>query len=139
VEHLREPHQVEMAFLRYVARYVRRPPIAQHRFVEITDQEVKFWTKDLRLKRKVITGYSLEEFVNTLAEHVPDLYRHAIRYFGLLAPRTKSRTFAALFTLLRQEKRPRPKQLNWRNSLRKYFGVDPLIDSSGQPMFGPIG
>src|SRR5437660_1180743 len=38
-------------FLRYAGRYIRRPPIAQHRFVKITDREVQFWRKDLREKR----------------------------------------------------------------------------------------
>lgn len=70
----------------------------------------------------------------TLAEHVPDRYRHAIRYFGLLAPRSKGRTSAALFALLGQKKRPRPPWLSWANSLRKHFGVDPLVDSNGLSM-----
>jgi len=121
-------------FLRYAGRYIRRPPIAQHRFEEITDREVQFWRKDLKQKRRVLTRYSIEEFVATLAEHVPDHYRHAIRYFGLLAPGSKRQTSAALFALLGQEKRPRPSRLSWANSLRKHFGVDPLVDSGGRSM-----
>jgi hypothetical protein len=65
---------------------------------------------------------------------VPDRYRHAMRRFGLLAPRTQRTTSAAMFLLLGQKKRPRPPRLSWRNSLRKYFRVDPLIDSHGQDM-----
>ncbi len=122
-------------FLRYAGRYIRHPPIAQHRFVKITDREVQFWRKDLKLKRKELTQYSIEEFVAVLAEHVPDRYRHAMRYFGLLAPRSKSRISAAIFVLLGQKKRPRPQRLSWANSLYKYFGVDPLIDSLDQPMY----
>ncbi len=121
-------------FLRYVARYVRLPPIAQHRFTKITDREVEFLTKDLKEKRVVTTHYSIEEFVDALAEHVPDRYRHAMRRFGLLAPRTQHTASAAMFLLLGQTKRPRPPRLSWRNSLRKYFGVDPLVDSRGQCM-----
>jgi Putative transposase/Transposase zinc-binding domain len=121
-------------FLRYAGRYVRRPPIAQHRFLKITDQEVLFWTKDLREKRVVVTRYPIKEFVAILAEHVQDRYRHAIRYFGLLAPRSKGQTSAALFLLLGQKKRPRPRRLSWANSLWKDFGVDPLRDSRGQAM-----
>ena len=121
-------------FLQYAGRYIRRPPIAQHRFVKITDREVQFWRKDLKEKRRVLTWYSIEEFVATLAEHVPDRYRHAIRYFGLLAPASKGRTSAALFVLLGQKKRPRPPRLSWRSSLRKDFGVDPLVDRRGQSM-----
>jgi len=121
-------------FLRYAGRYVRRPPIAQRRFTKITDMEVQFWTKDLREKRRVITRYSIEEFVAALADHVPDRYQHAIRYFGLLAPGSKKKTSAALFTFLKQKKRPRPKRLSWRISIRRDFNRDPLLDKDGRTM-----
>lgn len=108
-------------FLRYAGRHARRPPIAQRRFVRITDKEVWFWTNDLRKKRKVIDRYSIEEFVVLLAEHVHDRHRHAIRYFGLLAPGTKRKTSDALFLMLKEKKRPRPGRLGWRASIRKEF------------------
>jgi hypothetical protein len=130
VSHFRSKSQ----FLRYAGRYARRPPIAQHRFVEITDREVRFWTKDLKEKRTVETRYLLHEFVAALADHVPDRCSHAIRYFGLLAPGSKNTTSAALFLLLRQKRHPRPKRLRWRHSLQKCFGIDPLVDRHGQVM-----
>jgi hypothetical protein len=121
-------------FLRYAGRYARRPPIAQRRFVHITENEVWFWTDDLRQKRKVIDRHSTAEFVSLLAEHVADRYQHSIRYFGLLAPRSKQKTSYALFMLLRQKKRPRPKRLGWRASIWKDFGQDPLLDRRGKHM-----
>jgi hypothetical protein len=121
-------------FLRYAGRYVRRPPIAQYRFVEITDREVRFSAKDKIGKRRVQISVSPQEFVAMLAEHVPDRYQHAIRYFGLLSPRSKAQTSAAIFALLGQRKRSRPRRLSWAFSLRRDFGVDPLIDRRGQPM-----
>ena len=121
-------------FLRYAGRYVRRPPIAQYRFVKITDREVRFWTKDKIQKRRVNISFTPEEFVATLAEQVPNRYQHAIRYFGLLAPGSKARTSAAVFLLLGQQKRPRPRRLSWAFLRRRDFGVDPLIDRRGQRM-----
>jgi hypothetical protein len=121
-------------FLRYAGRYVRRAPIAQHRFLEIDERHVVFLTKDLKQKRTVETRLSPQEFVATLAQHVPERYEHAIRYFGLLGPRSIGLTSAALFALIGQQKRPRPRRLSWANSLRWHFGVDPLIDSQGGPM-----
>jgi len=126
--------QTKEHFLRYAGRYVRHPPIAQHRITKVTDREVEFWKKDLKLKRRVEMRYSVEEFVTVLADHVPDHYRHAIRYCGLWAPGSKARTSAAIFALLRQQKRSRPRRLSWRHSLQRYFGRDPLIDSHGQYM-----
>jgi hypothetical protein len=121
-------------FLRYAGRYVRPPPIAQRRFLKITDEEVLFWTKDLREKRIVETRYTGPEFVSLLAEHVPGRYQHAMRYFGLLAPRAKGRTSTAIFLLLGQKRRPRPRRWSWAFSLRVHFGVDPLRDRSGNLM-----
>src|SRR5207248_4479288 len=115
-------------FLRYAGRYIRRLPIAQHRFVKITDQEIEFLRYDLKLKKWVLTCYSVADFISTLADHVPDRYHHAIRYFGLLAPGAKAQTGAAIFALLGQKKRTRPRRLGWAASLRKDFGRDPLVD-----------
>ena len=121
-------------FLRYAARYLRRPPIASWRLLKITNNEVEFVAKDTKAGLLVATRVALPHFVHLLADHVPDYYQHGIRYFGLLAPPAKRLTRAALFLLLGQTLRPRPERSSWRNSLLKYFGVDPLIDSCGQAM-----
>ena len=120
--------------LRYAGRYARRPPIAQHRFRKIDRQEIRFLTKDTRKKRIVETTYTPAEFVATLAHHIPDRYRHNIRYFGLLAPRVRCQTHDAVFALLGQERLGKPRRLRWAASLKKSFGVDPLLDREGQRM-----
>jgi len=48
-------------FLGYAARYIRRPPIAQHRFQEIRPV-VKFWTKDTATKETVLDELPKEQF-----------------------------------------------------------------------------
>jgi hypothetical protein len=120
-------------FLKYAARYVRRPPIAKWRILRVADGQVAYVAK---VKRGVLAAArcTLDRFVRLLAAHVPDNYRHAIRYFGILAPRARGQMYPALFLLLGQERQPRPQRLSWRASLLKYFGVDPMIDSFGQEM-----
>jgi len=119
---------------RYIGRYARRPPIAEQRIIEINDNWVVFWTKDHKLKRKVETWYSPERFVDLLSEHVLDSNQHAVRHYGLLSPRSKNRTQALFFSLLNQHKRPRPKRLSNRESVKTLFNRDPLLDSKGQEM-----
>jgi hypothetical protein len=121
-------------FLGYAARYIRRPPIAQHRFQEIDGPVVKFLTKDTATKETVLDELPKEEFVQILADHVPEKHVHSVRYYGLLAPRSRSRAFAIMFTLLDQKRRSRPRRLSWAEMIMKYFGRNPRIDSRGQPM-----
>ena len=122
-------------FLRYVGRYVRRPPVAQHRLQRVTDQAVEYLAKDTRNHNRLSrVRFSNEEFLVVLKEQVPNRGANAMRYFGLLAPRTKACTWAAVFTLLGQKRRPYPSRLSWRWLHWKTFGTDPLVDTFGQVM-----
>ena len=82
----------------------------------------------------VITRYTTADFLAALADHVPDRYRHNIRYFGLLSPRSKGRTHDTVFALLGQERRGKPWRLSWAALIKKSFGVDPLLDGQGNRM-----
>jgi len=93
-------------WLKHDGRYIRRPPIAQHRLRRINNDRVEYLARDTRNKRSVPVQYKNEEFVDLLIQHVPDPGRHAMRYFGLLSPRCKARHWAAIFVLLNQQQRP---------------------------------
>lgn len=121
-------------FLRYAARYIRRPPIAMWRILRIVDGEVKFVAKDTKNKRMACSRCTLDQFVRLLAAHVPERYDHGIRYFGLLAPQTKHRLEAGVLLSLGQSRKPRPRRLTWRELMKKSFGSDPMTDSAGAEM-----
>src|SRR5690242_387124 len=118
-------------FLRYAGRYVLRPPIAQHRITNIGKQSVTFWTKDKRLGCRVDVQCSPEEFIDRWAQHLPEHYQHAVRCFGLYAPRVLRQTSAAVFALLGQQQRSRPRPVPWADSIKRAFGKDPLLDDRG--------
>jgi len=124
----------KLHFLGYAGRYIRRLPISQRRILCVADEEVVYQSKDTRTKSVVETRCAPAEFVTLLSQHVPDRYRHSMRYFGLLAPRTKRTTEAAIFLLLRQKQRSRPPRVGWRNALIRDFQTDPLRDSEGETM-----
>ena len=121
-------------FLQYAGRYVRRPPIAQRRITHMGERTVTFWAKDKKLHRRVYVTCSLEEFVDRLAQHIPERYQHAVRSFGLFAPRALSQTSGSVFAILGQERRPRPKPRPWADSIKRDFGRDPLLDPTGKRM-----
>ena len=121
-------------FLRYAGRYVRRPPIAQRRITYVGDGIVRFWFKDKRQDKRVSLECSIEEFVDRWAQHIPERYQHAVRSFGLFAPRTLSQASTTIFALLGQEQVQRPKPHRWADSLKRDFGQDPLLDHMGKRM-----
>jgi hypothetical protein len=121
-------------FLQYAGRYVRRPPIAQRRITCVGKGTVRFWYKDKKLDRRINVECSLEEFVDRWAQHIPERYQHTVRSFGLFAPRSLNRTSAAIFALLGQKRKPRPKPRRWSDSIKRDFGRDPLLDNAGQRM-----
>ena len=121
-------------FLEYAGRYVRRPPIAQHRITLVSNQEVRFWAKDKRSKERVEIVCSPEEFVDRWSQHVRDHYQNAIHSFGLFSPRALRHTAAAICVVLGQKHRPRPKPIPWAAALRYQFHTDPLRDRHGDRM-----
>ncbi|HWW14785.1 MAG TPA: transposase [Candidatus Dormibacteraeota bacterium] len=121
-------------FLRYAGRYARRPPIAQCRIHWIGKRTVRFWYKDKKLRRRVEVECSQEEFIDRWAQHIPERYQHAVRSFGLFAPRVVGQTSSAILVILRQGRRPRPKPRPWAESLKRDFGRDPLLDRTGKRM-----
>jgi hypothetical protein len=121
-------------FLRYAGRYVKRPPIAQRRITWIGERTVGFWYNDKKLRRRVHVQCPVEAFIDRWAQHIPEPYQHAVRNFGLFAPRTLGQTSAATFVILRQEQRPRPKPRAWAESIQRDFGHDPRLDQTGKIM-----
>jgi hypothetical protein len=121
-------------FLKCAGRYLRRPPIAQRRITYIGERTVTFWVKDKKQHRRLYVQCSLEEFIDRWAQHIPERYQHAVRAFGLFAPRALRQTSAAIFTILGQRPRPRPKPRRWAESLKQDFGYDPLLHDTGQRM-----
>jgi Putative transposase/Transposase zinc-binding domain len=121
-------------FLGYAARYIRRPPIAQHRFRKIDGSTVTFVTKDTATGETVLDEVPKEHFIKILADQAPDKFRHSIRYYGLLAPRSRNRAFTILYALLGQKRARRPRRLSWAEMLQRYFNRNPLLDSRGERM-----
>jgi len=117
----------------HIGRYIRKPPIAQYRLTRIDDHHVQYLAKDTKNRRLTPVIYSNEEFVRLLMPHVNDRYRNSMRYFGLLAPRSKM-LLTKVFSVLKQEQRPRPMRLGYAESIYRTFGQNPLIGLDGEPL-----
>jgi hypothetical protein len=122
------------SLVRYMARYLRRPPIAERRLLSYDGQKVSFWYKDTETEQILQECYSADEFIRRWAEHIPDRYCHGVHYFGLLAPWCKGSLYEVFLALLKQERRPRPRRTPWRKLIRLIYRRDPLRTLRGEVM-----
>jgi Putative transposase len=122
-------------FFQYEGRYARRPAIAQRRITHIDQRTVQFWAKDKRSGQVVQIRHSLEDFIDLWAQHLLKRYRHAVRYFGLFAPRAVNQMFDQIFAAIGQKRRARPTPPRWADSRKQMSGQDPLVDKIGQRMY----
>ena len=114
----------------HIGRYIRKPPIAQYRLTRLNAGEVQYLAKDTRKRCLTPVTYTNQEFLALLIPHIADRYCNSMRYFGLLAPRSK-RLLPVVFDLLKQKQKPKPARLTWAMSLAQTFGTYPLIGPDG--------
>ncbi len=122
--------------LAYIARYIGRPPIPNRRILEFDAHSVRFCYRD-KLDNDCVHEATIptQEFIDRLIEHIREPYQHGVRYFGLLSPRAKSARYHAYLRLLGEPWQGPVPPLRWADARYLSFGVDPLVDRWGNPMF----
>lgn len=121
-------------FFQYGGRYARRPVIARGRIIDHDERTVRFSAKDKYSGKRILIRCSLEKLVDLWAQHILRRYKHAVRYFGLFAPRAINRMFDQIFAAIGYKRQPRPTPPSWAESLKQMTRRDPLLDSTGQRM-----
>ncbi|MGB0075393.1 MAG: transposase, partial [Terracidiphilus sp.] len=127
VNYYRDPERA----LKYNSRYIRRPPLPEYKIVDYDGGQVTFRVKDTKLKCFRNETKSIKDFIAILASHAPDRYRHGIRYFGLLAPRSIADSFAVFCKLIRYQRPATPRPPSWARSIWRTYRRDPLASRRG--------
>ncbi len=123
-------------FFQYGGRYARRPVIAQSRITDLNldKQIVCFLAKDKYSGKRIQIRCSLEKLIDLWAQHILKRYKHAVRYFGLFAPRAANQMFDPIFFAIGYKRQPRPAVPRWAEFIKEMTGRDPLLDRVGQRM-----
>ncbi|MCL0064165.1 transposase [Dehalococcoidia bacterium] len=114
----------------YIVRYAKRPPLAEWRILdygknpESDEYRVTFSYKE-RGRPEVKWTLPVEKFIGLLIQHIPPQHFRVVRYFGVLATKTK-----AFFKRILKKLFRRMKQMtdfaSWRERLISFTGKDPL-------------
>jgi hypothetical protein len=109
--------------IRYMARYVRHPAIADSRIVGYDTKNVIFiYEKDGKEVKVIMDKF---EFIHNVIKHIPNKNFKMVRYFGLHSRRIKKKVkkiMGKLGKVIKVLIRP----FNWRKNIEKYTGKDPL-------------
>lgn len=103
VVHVKEPIREPQYVLKYLARYVHRVAISNHRLIALENGQVTFRYKDYKHGQRLHTC-TLEavEFLRRLMLHVLPKGLHKVRYFGFFANRHRHDKLAHCRVLLGQ-------------------------------------
>jgi hypothetical protein len=93
--------------LQYLARYVHRVAISNHRIISIDDASVTFKWKDYAHNSKQCTmTLTHEDFLRRFLQHILPKGLPRVRYFGWLANRRRGHLLPLCRTLLQQNPNP---------------------------------
>jgi len=108
--------------IRYMARYVRHPAIADSRIIDYDTKNVTFvYEKEGEEIEVVMDKY---EFIHNVIKHIPDKHFKMVRHFGLHSRRSKKKV-REIMTNLKKVIQVIVKPFNWRKNIEKYRGQDP--------------
>ena len=113
--------------IQYLGRYTPRVALANHRIITVEDDRVTFWYKDYgdKSKRKSMALHAFEFIRRFLLHILPDGFVK-IRYFGLLANRTRKENLATCRRLLGVTT-DEPLRETWQESLLRITGIDVMV------------
>jgi hypothetical protein len=126
VVHLAKPEKNHKRSVKYIARYLKRPPISETNIKEYDGEFVTFVYRDHYSGKKQSVKMPVFKFIARLIRHIPDKNFRLIRYYNWLSNRTRGKLLPLIETLLGQAKEPTT-QTDWRTLFIKSFNIDPKL------------
>ncbi len=111
--------------VKYLGRYIKRPPLALSRLKHYDGQHVVFKYLDHRTGTYQSYECTTEDFIKRFIRHIPDKGFRLIRYYGFLANRVRGTRLPQVYTALGQSEKS-IRSIQWPTLSKRSFGIDPL-------------
>ncbi len=109
--------------VRYMARYVRHPAIADGRIIDYDTNKVTFVYERQGVTHTVVMD--IYEFIHNVIKHIPDKNFKMVRYYGIHSRRSKKSVRMAMEKLGLVVNYVVNK-FSWRKNVKEFTGKDPL-------------
>ena len=125
IVHCSKPSNDYKVNLHYLARYIKRPAIAESKLKHYDGHQVTFKYLDHTTKTYRNFKLTAEQFIARLIQHIPDKGFRMIRYYGFLANHVRGQLLPKVYALLGQISET-IKLPSYAELIQKNFGFDPL-------------
>jgi len=127
IVHCAKPSHDHKQNLKYLSRYIKRPPIAESKLRHYDGNEVAFKYLDHKTKQYRRFTLTVEHFIARFIQHIPDIGFRMVRYYGFLAHRVRGTLLPSVYKLLGQintEPKPAP---TYAQLMKINFNVEAFI------------
>jgi hypothetical protein len=114
------------ATVKYLGRYLARPPIAEYRITFFDGNIVRFWYIDLHDKSKRTIELPLLKFIGRIILQIPPDNFKMVRHYGLYARHIAS-SLKSTLTSLRKSQLTKAYFLSWQAKIFRWIGINPLL------------
>jgi hypothetical protein len=126
IVHCSKPSSDHKQNVAYLARYIKRPPIAESKLRHYDGFEIAFKYRDHRTKTYRRLKLTTEQFIGRFIQHIPDIGFRMIRYYGFLAHRIRGNLLPIVYELLGQKNIQVPLAPSYAELMQKNFNFNPL-------------
>ena len=125
--HAAQPNKDHAKNVNYLARYLKRPPMADTRIENYDGDSVTFNFLDHHTGEHDRITLSVPDFIKKLIQHIPDKNFRLIRYYGWLSNRTRTKLLPVVRKLLDLPVLIKKTVTSFRSLMMKEFYYDPLM------------
>lgn len=112
--------------LKYIGRYVKRPPIGETRIKSYDGKKVLFEYLDHYTNSVDTMEFDVYDFIANLICHIHDNNFRVFRYYGFLANRVRGALLPIVYTLLNMKDVITNVYITWREMMINTLNKDPL-------------
>jgi len=127
IVHCSKPETDPRLNINYLARYIKRPAIAESKLRHYDGNDVSFNYLDHTTKTYRQFKLSVEQFIARFVQHIPDKGFRMIRYYGFLANRVRGKLLPIVCQLLNQIITTKYVKPTFSELMQKNFHFNPLV------------
>ena len=111
--------------IKYLTRYLARPPIVEYKIVEVDNENITFWYEHVETKEKIYETMSIFKFIGRILIQIPPKNFKMIRHYGIYA-RNINKPLKSKLKLFGFKQQLYKLKLLWQDKIMKWIGFNPL-------------